>query len=359
MQKSFLFVELFKFFLKRKKIDFSKSKLKIGILFLKPLGFGDLIMLSPIIQLFAKIFQKSDVYLITWVPKIIQFEKVKYISKKQASKQKFDVLISPTLNLHHLFYIFRARYWIGYFGKTKLQSNFSKTSFKYNARLDHFLDRGLGLINALDKNKGIELERQMKEKRVLYPDLILEKPEVFEKLANKHYLVVAPFSQYEERQWPFSYFTEIIKGFLEKKVIEKVVIIGGKSNWEKKQLKSFFKNFTEKEKDYFFNLIGKTNLQETAFLIKNSFLYLGLDSGPAHFAYFLAQKSAVIFISVDPLTRIPLSQSLNKNISYFVPKNCPNFPCYSGLYRPNFKKCQKCSLTIKPKEVLYEILNLF
>jgi len=230
MQKSFLFVELSKIFLKRKKIDFSKSKLKVGILFLKPLGFGDFIMLSPIIKILEKIFKQSDIYLITWAPKIIRFERVKYITKKQASKQKFDVLISPTLNLHHLFYIFKARYWIGYFGKTRLQSNFLKTSFKYNARLDHFLSRGLGLINALDKDKGTELNRQIKEKRVLYSDLILEKPEVFEKLENKNYLVVAPFSQYQERQWSFSYFAEVIKGLLEKKVIEKVIIIGGKSN---------------------------------------------------------------------------------------------------------------------------------
>jgi len=359
LKKSFLFVAFFSLFFRKKKIDFLNSKLKVGILFLKPLGFGDLIMLSPVIKILEKIFKNSEIYLITWIPEIIQFEKIKLISKKNAQKEKFDLLISPTLNLHHIFHIFKAKYWLGYFGGAKIQSNFSSQKYKYDPRLKHFLLRGVGIVNSFDKKEGIKFEKQIKEKKVLYPELKLKEPEIFQKLKTKKYLVVAPFSQYEERWWPLSYFLKVIKGLLEKKIIEKVIIVGGKTDWEKEKLKSFWGNFKEGEKKYFLDLVGKTDIKELSFLIKNSSLYLGLDSGPAHLAYALSPKSGVIFVSVDPLTRKPLTQTENRKIICFRPQNYPDFPPYSGFYRPNFKKCQNYSLTISPKKVLHEILNLF
>ena len=359
LKKSFLFVAFFSLFFRKKKIDFLNSKLKVGILFLKPLGFGDLIMLSPVIKILEKIFKNSEIYLITWIPEIIQFEKIKLISKKNAQKEKFDLLISPTLNLHHLFYIFKAKYWLGYFGGTKVQSNFSFEKYRYNSRSEHFLMRGVGIISNFDEKEGEKFEGEIKRKSVLYPELELEEPEIFQKLKNKKYLVLAPFSNYEERWWPFSYFSKVIRGLLEKKVIEKVIIVGGKADWEKEKLKSFWGNFREKEKNYFLDLVGKINLKELSFLIKNSSLYLGLDSGPAHLAYALSPKSAVVFVSVDPLSRKPLVENPNRNIVCFRPQNYPNFPPYSGLYRPDFKKCQNYALTISPEKVLYEILNLF
>jgi ADP-heptose:LPS heptosyltransferase len=346
-----LFVELAGFLFKKRRPDFSTSNLKVGVLFLD-LGFGDLIMLSPIIQILERIFKHSDVYLITQIPQIMKLENIKWISQKEARRQKFDIIISPTLNLHHLPYIFKTEYWLGYFAKPKVQSNFSKNSPTYDPRFEHYILRGVRIIKILDKKRGIELEKQVKAEKVSYPQLILKEPKIFKNLENIPYLIIAPFSKSKERQWPFPYFAKLIKSLLKKGIVKKIVVIGGKSNWEKRYLKEFLKYFEEKS---ILNLVGKISIEESSFLIKNSFLYLGLDSGPAHLAYLLAEKAIAIFISVDPSTRIPLSGEFKSNILYFYPKNCPNFPCYSGLYRPNFRRCQKCALTIKPEEVLSKI----
>ena len=137
-----------------------------------------------------------------------------------------------------------------------------------------------------------------------------------------------------------------------KKLVKKIVILGGKTNWEEKKLKELLKGLKSAS---IINLVGKTNWSETAFIIKNAEIYLGLDSGPSHLAYLLAKKVFVIFISVDPKTRIPFKK--RENIFYFIPKTCPNFPCYDGIFRPNFKKCQKCAQTISPKEILQKIFS--
>ena len=356
MEFCYLFVEILSIFFKKRKENLSGSNLRVGILFLKPLGFGDLIMLSPVIQSLAKIFQNSNVYLITQIPQIIKFENIKWVVEKEIKNQRFDLIISPTLNLHHLLYIFKTKFWLGYFGKSKIQSNFSEESPLYDPRFNHYILRGLNIVKILDKDKGNELQKQIKENKVSYPDLILEEPEVFKNLKDMPYLVIAPFSKWEERQWPFSYFSRVINTLLKESIVKKVVILGGKSDWEEKYLKEFLRYFEEKS---ILNLVGKLSLPESGFLIKNSFIYLGLDSGPSHFAYFLAKKPIVIFISVNPLNRFPLVKNIWDNIIYFHPENCPNFPCYSGVFRSDFRKCQKCALGIKPEKILEKIrLNI-
>jgi len=356
MELSFWFLKFYSILEKKKIRNFDKSKnLKIGVLFLKPLGFGDLIMLSPAIEKIPKIFPNSEVFLITWIPEIINFQKINYLSSREAKNQKFDLIISPTLNLRHLSFIFKANYWIGYFAESKIQSNFSKDSKSYHPKSEHYLLRALKLLEILDKNIADKLLEEIKRKELNYPPLVLKEPSFFKEI-EKPYLVVAPFSFWEERQWPFDFFKKVIEGLLKKKVVKKVIIVGGRSSWEEKMLKEFLKDFHLAS---ILNLVGKTTLEELAFIIKNSEIYLGLDSGPSHLAYLLAKKVFVIFVSVDPKTRIPLSKEKEKNIFYFLPRTCPNFPCYNGIFRPDFKKCQKCAQSISYKEVLQKILFFF
>ena len=351
MNFCFLILEVYSFLRKGQLKDFEKLNLKIGILFLKPLGFGDLIMLSPAIEAFFKIFPNSEIFLITSLPKVINFEKIKYLSKDQAKKKKFDLIISPTLNLRHFPFVFKASFWLGYFSKPKIQSNFVKESKSYDGRKEHYLLRAIKLIEVLDKNLAEKFLEGIKKKTLKYPEIILKKPAFFEEI-EKPYLALAPFSFWEERQWPLSYFREVIKEILKKKLVKKIVILGGKSSWEEKKLKELLKGL---ESASIINLVGKTNWSETAFIIKNAEIYLGVDSGPSHLAYLLAKKVFVIFVSVNPKTIIPFIQQ--EGIFYFFPKACSNFPCYDGIFRPDFKKCQKCAQTISPKEVLQKIFS--
>ena len=353
MNTLYLFLAVYGFF-KRKPSLIPRRELKIGILFLSSLGFGDLIMLSPVIQAIADIFSDSQIYLVNRFKEIICFKGLKWVGDEEGKRMKFDLVISPTLNLHHIPFIFKSKYWLGYFAKPRMQSNFSKILGSYNPRKGHFLLKGFELLKALNIDKSIELEEKIKVKNVIYPKLCLKESTISRNLKGIPYLAFAPFSAHKERQWPFSYFAEVIKFIINKNLVQKIVLLGGNSNWEEKQKEKLMKYLKDMP---ILDLVGKISLQENFFIIKNSSIFMGLDSGPSHAAYCLGNKTIVIFVSVDPLDRIPLSKTTTK-IFYFIPKNCPGFPLYSGLWRPNYKKCQKWALTIKAKEVIKKLSSI-
>jgi ADP-heptose:LPS heptosyltransferase len=356
MNSLFFVSEIWKLFNKREL----KNPKKIAILFLKNLGIGDLVMLSPAIQKISEIFPNSEIVLISWIPKIIEFKNISWISDIEFKKRKkeFDLIISPTLCLRHWKYIFSSKYWIGYFSIPKIQSNFSNKRYRYNLTKEHYLLRGIYLIKALNKKKGEEMEKQAEEKRIEYPDLILKEPEYFKKkLLNKRYLAIAPVSKWKDRQISIEKFSEICEYLYNNKKVEKIVFLGDKSDWDFNfitKIISQLKDISEKD---ILNTVGKNTLPESIFLIKNSEIFIGLDSAPAHFAYLLAKRTLAIFINVNPQWRKPLNISLGK-ISCLYPEDS-NYACYTGLGPADKKKCKELSNSITIDKMKEEIDKLF
>lgn len=354
MNLLYFFVEIFGFLKKKNKLDDIGS---IGILFLPKLGMGDLIMLSPAIQKISDIFPSSKINLITWVPEIIDFKNVKIIEFGEFKKNKkdYDLIISPTFSLRHLPYIFSARYWIGYFAWPKIQSNFGATQYSYDLKNEHYLWRGIRLVKSLNKEEGERMERDVEYKSILYPNLQCQEPPYFDKtFKNSNYVAIAPFAQFGERQWPIEKFADVIKELIGQKIVNKIAILGGSSSREKYFLNILIgklKNITD---NLIVDLIGKNNLKETCFIIKNSKLYIGLDTGPSQIAYLSAPKSLSIFITVNYSNRVPLNKR-SESIKCIYPLNCLNFPLDSGLVRPSIEKSRKCAQTIKSEDVLDEI----
>lgn len=358
MHLLYVFVEFYAFLTKRK---FSSPKI-IGILHLQGLGFGDLIMLSPAIQKIPEIFPQSKIYLITDYEPIVDFSFIEWISPENWRKKKIkaDLLISPTLLLRHFFWIFKAKYWAGYFALAKIQSNFGLKSYSFHLKKEHYLWRGIRLIKAFDREKGEELEREARAYKIAYPPLLFKEPSYFKNnLQGRSYLVLAPFSKQLERQWPIANFAKLIEKIFQLRKFEKIVIIGGKSNWEKKKLAELLSHLELKifPSGFLLEVVGKNSLKETAYLIKNSSLFIGLDSGPSHFAYLTAPRVLAIFITVDPLFVLPLTEKPS-TIQCLLPQNCPNFPCYSGIISPPFQQCQKCINLITLEKVSETVENL-
>lgn len=333
---------------------------KVAILFMPRLGIGDLIMLSPAIQEIVKIFPQSEINLITWVPEIIDFKNIKIMNHKEfkISRNDFDLIISPTLTLRHLPLIFLSKYWIGYFTKPKIQSNFKARQYIYDLKGEHYLWRGVRLIKALDLEIGEKMEQEAIGKSIDYPLLKFQRPLYFdENLSGINYLVIAPFAQFDERQWPLDGFAEVIDGLANLNAVNKIAILGGSSARERHFLDVLIGKLKNTSKNLIVDLVGKNDLKETCFIIKNSRLYLGLDTGPAQIAYLSASRSVVIFITVNYLNRVPLNKQEGL-IRCIYPLNCPGFPFDSGLVRPSIKKSRKCAQTITPENVLSEIKGL-
>lgn len=352
----YLFVEIYSF-LKRKK--FFPPKI-IGILHLKGLGFGDLIMLSPALGKIAEIFPQAEIYLITEFESFIDLGRIKFIKPKEWREKKIqpDLIIAPTLNLKNFFWIFKTKFWAGYFTLPKIQSNFGLKSYSYHLKKEHYLWRGIRLIKALNHQIGEQLEKQAIAQEIDYPLLLTKEPSYFEKnLKDSSYVVLAPFSRYQERQWPLEKFAQLIEKIYQLRKIDKIVIIGGKSDWEREKLSELFNylNLQIFPQGFLLEVVGKNDLKETCYLIKNATLFIGLDSGPAHLAYLTAPQVLTIFITVDPLFRLPLTKKRNL-IRCLTPSKCPHFPCYSGLMSANLKQCRKCAYSIEIERVLKEVV---
>jgi len=345
-------------FLKRRE---SLQNIKrIGILFLPRLGIGDLVMLSPAIQKIAEIFKGSEIFLITWVEPILDFKGITIIKPQEFKnrRRQFDLLISPTLNLRHLPFVFRAKYWVGYFAKPKIQANFPIKKYSYHLRLEHYLWRGIRLVKALNEQQGNFLEKEAHNKNVVYPELICQEPSYFENsLKEEKYLALAPISKWADRQWPIKNFGEIIRKIFRDRLLTKAVILGDKSEHDRRLANALLENLQDIPKDFFVDAVGKNSLSQTIFLIKNSHLFLGLDSSPAHFACLTSPRALTIFITVDPIYRVPLTK-IPGVIRFLCPKNCPKFPCYSGLIPSEAKQCQKCASSITTAVVINEAEQL-
>ncbi len=313
--------------------SFRKEEVRnVGILFLPILGIGDLVMLSPVIEALQKMFPHATVTLVTWVPHIQSFSGVNVVhySKISWKTHTFDCVISPTLNIRHIPYLWRARYWIGFFSAPRIQSNCGLPRLAYDMRNEHYLWRGIRLLTAIEPTVGTEYETLMQTSHVTYPTLFTNEPALYSTavLGTSRYAVVGIFSKWEDRQWSYENFATVIKELYEKRQVEKIVIIGDKSEHNVHAAKRFI-SMLALPNSAIVNATGLCTLAETNFLIARCHVYIGLDSGPAHLAYLLAPRSVVLFVTVPPALRLPRTASSRKIATVYIDPPPPQ-PLYTG-----------------------------
>lgn len=351
----FWIVELLGFFKRKKQHSFQH----VAILFLSG-GIGDLIMLSPIIQRMKDLFPNASLTLVTDKLDIVQWNGIRVINKETFVQERHtvDLLVSPTLSLRYIPHLFFVKNWIGYFATPTLQANWKISKYQYNPQLGHYLWRGVYLLQALDPEAGDIFEKYVQQQSVDYPALHQIEPSSFQKiLQGKKYLVVGIFSKHPDRQWPKEHFASVITDITTQYQIEKVVLVGDTSDHDRQEAERLL-HLLSLPQDQVFNLVGKTSLAETAYVIARSTLFLGVDSGPSHMAYLLAPRSLVIFVTVRPEDRLPLQQSLTQKIKAISPLREGEQPLYSGLSEVPLEAAQKYVRRITPEEVLSAIESL-
>lgn len=320
------------------------ESLNIIILLKKPLGLGDLIMLSPLVKILEN--KAKTISILSEYDEFIIFDNVNWIKsydKKKYTNEKV-LFISPTFTFSHLKYAFYGNYFVGYFFSNKLVSNIKKCEYKYNPKSEHYLEKIFPILDIL--------EIIYDKKNFTYPHVKTKEVDV----NVNDYILIAPYSNWHERQYPRDNFIRLIDQLLEVANC-KIIIVGSPS---KKEI-NFNKSVIEKYKtNRIINLTGKTNILEMNYLIKNCNLYIGNDSGPSNIAYITAPKSLVFFGSVSYENRLPLNEKLSTFIYAFDSRgDCDFFPCYNGYDKPNCKSlnryvCLKntCISSEKLKELL-------
>ena len=320
--------------------------MSVIVLIRKPLGIGDLAIISPLIVLLEKKFPKNNIYIVTEYEKFINFDRALWIHPDNLGKHLLtnSIVISPMLVFAHFRYILQSRNFIGYFFSNKLVSNFASSEYKYLLTEDHYFKKIFPILDILN---------------IKYDKSNLPYPRVTTNEVNSNFnnIVIAPYVNWKERQLPMPRLVRLIHLLLEGSKC-KIVLLGSGNPLEVEFNKHLEDLISDPRID---NRTGCTSLLEANSLISESRLYVGNDSGPSHIAYLSARKSLVFFGSVRFEDRLPINAELVKNITCIDSRNkCNYFPCYDGLSKPHCTNSQKYSCisnSIINTKLIKELLN--
>lgn len=307
----------------------------IYIFVLKPLGIGDIIMLSAFIQKVAGMFPTIKTFLATEYKPFIKFAETDWVHPKNISKKQLarSLVISPTLSWRHAKFGFFAKYHLGYFLSPRLMCNFDNTKFIYDGHLRHYIDRTIPLIKVLEK---FAVRPSSPQRR---PLPLIDK---YDRLPISHnYICIAPYSNWPERQYPAWAYIELIKYYNEK---YPMILLGGIQKAERDFIGQVI---NECARENVFNLAGRTSITNVSYILSHASLFIGNDSGLAHLAMFCQTPSVIIFGCVGGDLRVPESAADSEsNIILGAGDDCRFFPCYRGFSQPVCRNKNKyCCLT--------------
>jgi len=173
--------------------------------------------------------------------------------------------------------------------------------------------------------KSRELEFWYKEDELQSANDLLNKKGIN---LNDKFVVSAPYSKREAKNWPDERFIKIFSRMNEK-WNAKILLIGGKA--EKQRIDKLAESIGET----CISLSGETSLGECAAIMEKAILFFLPDSGPAFIATAMKTPAVVLYSAADYYRwRVP--ESATPRIEIFHP-----FPCNPCKYQicPKEKKC--------------------
>ncbi len=319
----------------------------MNILIVKLSAIGDVIHALPVSRALKQTYPECR---ITWIvekpaydlltnnpdiDELILFEKAKFksfsgffqnsaILKKQLKSKKFDVV----LDLQGLFksaalaWMSGASKRLGYCNMRELSGLISKAVCGPN-QTGHVVERYLDVARAL----GCEVER---------PEWVIT-PSKEDKEKGKgilhengldiqdNYIVVAPGTNWQSKCWPAESYAKLADEIGQKLGVP-IVLVGAPKD---KELALTIQKNTQAK---IYNIIGKTTLKQLAYIMGQSMLFIGGDTGPMHLAVAMDTPVITIFGPTDPVRNGPYGSDniiLKANISCSpcFKKNCPTVEC--------------------------------
>lgn len=291
------------------------------VVLMKPLGIGDLIMLSPLITAIKAKFKNFRV--LSDYPCIFEGLDEVWISPhdfRDITEDTFYVFSSPCLpNLKIL-----LRYPRPYIGNLIYYSS-DLNNMNFNEIYDHYFDRTKAIFKNLEISQGSELS---------YLPLKYEKTDI-----RGEYACLSPFCNWITRQTPPENFISFVK---RSKVHFSQVIIVGSSNPKEVAYNASFEMQLRKIGYKVQNLTGRTTVEQLVSIIKDSAVYVGNDAGPTHIAMISAKNVHVFDGCIPAKLRMPINEKLTDQIkSYGKSQFCSAYPCYNGLLEPQCKVLPK------------------
>lgn len=268
------------------------------ILIIKLVAMGDLIVISPLLQTLQQHYPTAKIDLLTTprVKSVVEhqnlYNKIYYLkfnlkfiksfvkNWQLLKKQKYDLVLDLEFyyRITSIFtYLIKPNYCLGW-SSFPMRSKIYNQTIKYNQEI-HVAETFLDFASILKIVKKIELL-----KPITYS--IYDKNHVNILLKNipRDFILIhiGTSNRAKSRRWTNKNWTKIFNELVNERndpsiTPQNIVLTGG--TIEGKLLKKIIlptKNT--------FNLIGKTNIPQLAYLMTKAKLFIGLDTGPTHIA---------------------------------------------------------------------------
>ena len=317
----------------------------VHVLFRRPLGLGDLVMLSPFVCALLRQWRRGRVALVTDYAPFLDFgPALQWIAPNRwAPDRTRTLVVSPTYTLHHLAGLARASDYLGYFLSNVAISSFSApVQAAYEPKTQHYLERALALLRMLGLDDAVNA----------FPPA-LEEDLPASVMLPERYVCVAPYSNWPERQYPMENFVEAIDALSR---ALPVVLIGSADPSESAFVEAIAARISSGQ---VLDLSSRLNLRQSARVIRRAQLFIGNDSGPAHLACTGTPAVLCVYGCVMPQTRIPLPGSTaTKVLALSAGASCDLFPCYDGYSKPRCRRSLQCLRGTSPAAVVVAALGM-
>jgi len=368
----FLFCHLLGFFYKifgktrRSEIPDPPKK----ILIIKFLGFGSIIMVTPLMAGLKKNSPETEIHFLTFsdnIPicqSIALIDRSYYLEKKslwkfvvssfralyQIRKQNYDAVFNLEFfsNFSLLFSaLTKSKLVLCFGGRHEYRKALSHRIISYENEM-HIMDKYFNFIRSLNIEPPSEIKKLVG---------LIENSEAAQKIRDflddhgvnikEDFLVVVNINAGEMssiRKWPLEDYQQVISFLLGKKGV-KIILIGGK---EDVSYVSQLEEILPPQRDKIINFSGKISLKELISLMKISHLYLGNDSGPLHMAEACGLPNISFFGPESPKV---YGHSGEKNYTFY--SNLPCSPCLN-VYTNKDTRCKDnvCLKMIPPDQVI-------
>jgi heptosyltransferase-3 len=321
-------------------IDYINKKDVKKILVIKCRHLGDTLLTTPVFYNLKKEFTaivdafiykdsldvlKDNPYIddiLTYDRDIKKLSLIKKLKKefdiiKKIRNRGYDLIINLTEGDRGAIYALfsKAKYKVGidpeksgFYKKRKVYSHLVKIPKKPRHSIEKNLDalRRIGIFPKIEDRKPIFVITKNDEKKA---EEILK----WNKLKKDEYILIHPTSRWRFKC--YNKFDLLIDELLKKN--EKVVVVSGSDDYEKKMVKDIIKDKNV------INLSGQVSIKELGYLIKNSKMFYCIDSLSFHIANSLNAKVIALF---GPTSEIVWGPYLNKNAT-IITKNLSCRPC--------------------------------
>lgn len=351
-------------FIVKKKDSITSPRDKLNILFIRPGGIGDAVLLIPAIKILKKVIPEYQIDILAekrnWeiftmckdISNIYLYDKPSELFK--CVKEDYQIVVD-TEQWHRLSavvtYLAKAPLRVGFDTNERRKVFTNPVQYSHD---DYEVYSFFHLIEDVIKSLNIQIPEGIFYFNPETPFIEIDNLTVESRLTDtvneytkkyeKGFVVISPGATIRERRWGGERYGELARRLLINKI--GVIVVGTMADRADAEV-------IKEKAENAIDLTGRTGLKEIVYILTKARLFIGPDSGVLHIAVGLGTPTVSLFGAGIESKWAPRGQ---KHV--VINKRLPCSPCTRFGYTPECRIGVKCILQINIDEVLVNAQKL-